>query len=134
MIDERSFQVVEQDRVANTKRWLMRPCSVGDSTLLCYVDRDRSMLSMVGTGSCTYRMYLEDSTERSNPKFLMAAKKITGKGTSYYLVSIEPDPDDRGSQAVLGKIRSNNVGSRYFFMDHGLPPEKTVSPSLLRKV
>ena len=134
MIDESTFQVAEQDRLASTKRWLMRPCSTEDGSLLCYVDRDRSMLSLMGTGSCTYRMYLEDSTERSNPKFLMAAKKITGKRTSYYLVSIEPNPDDRGSQMVLGKIRSNNVGSRYFFMDHGLPPEKTVSPSLLRKV
>eukprot|EP00595_Chromulina_sp_UTEXLB2642_P000070 CAMPEP_0196762128 /NCGR_PEP_ID=MMETSP1095-20130614/1495_1 /TAXON_ID=96789 ORGANISM="Chromulina nebulosa, Strain UTEXLB2642" /NCGR_SAMPLE_ID=MMETSP1095 /ASSEMBLY_ACC=CAM_ASM_000446 /LENGTH=264 /DNA_ID=CAMNT_0042112507 /DNA_START=514 /DNA_END=1308 /DNA_ORIENTATION=+ len=53
--------------------------------------------------------------------------------TSYYLVSMEYEPSDRGSEAVLGKIRGNAVGSEYVVYDHGLSPEKTVAPSLLRK-
>jgi hypothetical protein len=114
------------------KRWLMRPCSSDDGTILCYVDRDRSSFGMLG-GTCVYRMFLEDTSERGGAKFLMAAKKMTGKRTSYYLVSAEMDPDDRGSMYVLGKVRSNNVGSRYYFMDHGLPPDKTVAPNMLRK-
>ena len=44
-----------------------------------------------------------------------------------------PD-DDKGSESVLGKVRSNNIGSRYVIMDNGLTPEKTDAPSMLRKV
>ena len=128
-----SERALEQDRVAATKRWLMRPCSSDEGTLLCYVDRDRPAFGALG-GSCVYRMFLEDSSDRGGgAKFLMAAKKMAGKRTSYYLVSAEMNPDDRGSMYVLGKVRSNNVGSRYYFMDHGLPPDKTVAPSMLRK-
>ncbi len=66
---------------------------------------------------------------------MMAAKKHAAKKTSYYLVSLDKNPTvDRGSDQVLGKVRGNAVGSRYLITDHGLPPEKTVAPSMLRKV
>ena len=42
--------------------------------------------------------------------------------------------DDKGSESVLGKVRSNNVGSRYLITDNGLAPDKTVAPSMIRKV
>lgn len=56
-----------------------------------------------------------------------------GKTTSYYLVSLHPNADDRGSEQVLGKIRGNSVGSQYLITDHGLAPEKAIAPSMLRK-
>lgn len=65
----------------------------------------------------------------------MSARKMTVKSTSYYLVSLDHDPtDDRGDESVLGKIRGNAVGSQYLITDAGLPPDKTVTPSMLRKV
>ncbi len=42
-------------------------------------------------------------------KFLMAAKKKASSKTSYYHISLDRDPDDRGSDSVLGKVRGNTV-------------------------
>ena len=41
--------------------------------------------------------------------------KKVGSKTSYYLVSLDSDPqDDRGSEMVLGKVRGNSVGDYIF--------------------
>lgn len=97
-------EAVEADRAATLKRWLVRPVAPEDGTLQCYVDRSRPAIAGV-TGSTIYRMYLDDPDKPNSSKFFMAAKKKMGKGTSYYLVSAEMDPDDRGSNSVLGKVR-----------------------------
>ena len=118
------------DQNAAAKRWLLRSCHPSDPPLLCYVERERSGLGVLQP---TYRCFLEGSDVQA-PRFLMAAKKLAGKKTSYYLVSIVMDPDDRGSDSVLGKIRGNTVGSQYLLTDHGLAPDKTETPSTVRKV
>ena len=124
-----SGEIVNPDHYATAKRWLMRTCSRDDPPMLCYIERDRSGFGMVHQ---IYRCYMEPS-EGQAPRFLMAAKKKSGSKTSYYLVSLDSDPDDRGSEAVLGKIRGNAVGSQYLITDSGLAPEKAVAPSMLRK-
>lgn len=35
---------------------------------------------------------------------------------------------------MIGKVRSNNVGSQYLVVDSGLAPDKTAAKSMLRKV
>lgn len=120
---------VEEQNLA-TKRWLMRPCHPSDPPLLCFVERDKGGF---GISQPTFRCYLE-GRDGTNHRFLMAARKKAGNKTSYYLVSLEMEPDDRGSDAVLGKIRGNTVGSQYLLTDHGLAPDKTETPSTLRKV
>jgi tubby-related protein 1 len=125
-------EAVTADRASALRRWLMRPVPLDDGALQCFVERSRPGIAGL-TGNVTYRMYLDDPDKPDNHKFFMAAKKKSGKGTSYYLVSAEMDPDDRGSDSVLGKVRANGVGSRYMFTDHGLAPDKTESVSFLRK-
>jgi Tub family len=96
------------EQLNTQKRWLQRICKLGDPPMQCYVERDRSGFGRLAP---TYRCYLEPSGKSDGSKssgaaagkFLMAAKKKTGKQTSYYLVSLEPEPDDRGSDTVLGK-------------------------------
>jgi len=64
----------------------------------------------------------------------MSARKKTTSKTSYYLISMDQEPqDDRGSESVLGKVRGNAVGSQYLITDGGLAPDKAVAPSMLRK-
>jgi hypothetical protein len=80
-------------------------------------------------------MYLEVGSDTRRAKFLMSAKKILSKRTSYYLISTDMEPsDDRGGDEVLGKVRANAVGSRYLLTDHGLAPDKSQAPSMHRKV
>lgn len=126
-----SSPVVNQKADQNNimKRWLMRPCAPGDPPVMSYVERHRD-----GFGRRTYKCYLEGS-DGQGPRFLMAAKKKNGSKTSYYLISTDMDhQDDRGSESVLGKVRGNSVGSQYLITDHGIAPDKTVAPSMLRKV
>ena len=122
---------VQTDQLQVVKRWLFRPCVPGDPPILCYVERHR-----VGFGAITpntYKCFLEGS-EGQGPRFLMSAKKKTTSKTSYYLLSLDQEPqDDRGSESVLGKVRGNSVGSQYLITDAGLAPDKAVAPSMLRK-
>ena len=122
---------VQTDQLQVKKRWLFRPCVPGDPPILCYVERHR-----VGFGALTpntYKCFLEGS-DGQGPRFLMSAKKKTTSQTSYYLISLDQDPqDDRGSEMVLGKVRANLVGSQYLITDAGLAPDKAATPSMLRK-
>jgi hypothetical protein len=172
---------VQSEQISATKRWLTRSCSSGDkNTMKCFVERERSTFGM----QTTYRCYLEgpnsggggsansagsvggaEGAAATGARFLMSAKKRVVNKTSYYLISLDFDAaDDRGSESVLGKVRSlqhrihllidipylnfsanalflpvvqvrgNAIGSRYLLTDHGLAPEKAVAPSMLRKV
>ena len=65
---------------------------------------------------------------------MMSAKKLSGKGSSYYLISLDMNPeDDRGSEAVLGRLRGNAVGSEYMITDAGVTAGKTRLSSIIRK-
>jgi hypothetical protein len=119
---------------AMSKNWLMRPCAPNEPPMLCFVEREKPTFGAL-SGGTIYRMYMEVGNDVRRAKFLMSAKKILSKRTSYYLVSTEMEPnDDRGGDEVLGKVRANAVGSRYLLTDHGLAPDKTQAPSMLRKV
>lgn len=113
-----------------TKKWLTRTLPSNDTnTMKCYVERERSNMGL----HVVYRCFLEGEDGQA-PRFMMSAKKKVVKQSSYYLLSLDMDPDDdRGSESVVGKIRGNAVGSRYIVTDHGLAPDKSVAPSTFRK-
>lgn len=125
-----SQEEIASEKLSVAKRWLTRPLSASDTnTMKCYVERERSNLGL----HVVYRCYLEGS-DGHTPRFMMSAKKKVAKQSSYYLISLDTDPDDdRGSESVVGKIRGNAVGSRYIITDHGLAPDKSVAPSTYRK-
>lgn len=161
---ERSETQAQSEQIAITKRWLTRPCSANDrDSMKCYVERERAGFGMQTTYRCYLEVSGSASTtsgRRSSAapegRFLMSAKKRVVNKTSYYLISLDPNAsDDRGSEHVLGKVkllnfmkyclvtkwiilytkvRGNTIGSKYLITDHGLAPEKTVAPSMLRKV
>jgi len=133
------------EQVTVSKRWLTKPVSRSERRpMQCYIERERQGFAQ----PTIYRCYLEtpDQTGGQNKpyppqqaqqpaKFMMSAKKRTSKkSNNYYLISLDVNPnDDKGSESVLGKVRSNNVGSRYLITDNGLAPDKTVAPSMIRK-
>jgi hypothetical protein len=128
---EQPTQSQETEKISLLKRWLMRPCNIGDPPVLCYVERHRSGFGRINP---TYKCFLE-GLDNQSPRFLMTAKKKNGSKTSYYLISLDMGgQDDRGSESVLGKVRGNSVGSQYLITDAGLAPERAVAPSMLRKV
>ena len=74
-------------------------------------------------GSLVYRLFLETGTEDAGkPRFLMSARKISGKSSGvYFLVTMDERADVeekgmiesmtgeslRGSDRLLGKVRAN---------------------------
>lgn len=91
-----------------SRAWLMRPCAPGDPPMLCFVERYKPALTSLG-GGVIYRAYLELG-DKSRFRFLMSAKKLLNKRTSYYLVSTEQEPgDDRGSDDLLGKVHHSCI-------------------------
>ncbi len=102
---------VEAEQLSITKRWLCRPCSRSErGSMRCYIERDRTGFGL----QTVYRCYLEGAEENiacgattknaQAARFMMAAKKQVAKKTSYYLVSIDANPEDRGSDSTLGKV------------------------------
>jgi len=86
----------------------------------------RSKGSKLG-GKTRYFMHLE--MPNGNKFFLMSAYKRSGSKTSNYLISTEHRDIDRNSDAVIGKLRSNMVGTKFVVYDNGLSPD---SPEALR--
>lgn len=126
--DKRGFETqAKQDDFVKSKNWLMRPCHPHDPTTQCFMIREKNIV-----GGMTLRLYVEGK-DNIGPKFLMSAKKIINKRTSYYLISILNEPEERGGDDVLGKMRANGVGSKYLITDHGLAPDKAHAPSTIRK-
>ena len=121
--------VSDVESIEIAKKWLTSPCNINDPKMLCYVKREKSLLG----GKVKYKCYLEGK-EDSIPRYMMTANKKSGSSTSYYLFlcSDEADIDDRGSEAVIGKLRGlNAVGTKYIITDEGLSTEKTVVESML---
>ncbi len=119
------------ESIESTKKWLTSPYPRNSRTLLCYVEREREGFSSMHP---TFRMYNEQNIHTGQgARFMMAAKKVFGKSTSYYLVSLDHVPDDRGSESVLGRVKSNTVGSEYCFTDGGVAASKTRLQSTIRK-
>lgn len=65
-------------------------------------------------------------------KFLLNAKKRAGKTTSNYLLSMEQDKIEKGSSAVLGKVRSNFLGTEFEIFDEGDNPGKAKDKHQIR--
>ena len=45
----------------------------------------------------------------TGPKFLMSAKKIINKRTSYYLISLLNQPEERGGDDIVGKVKIRTI-------------------------
>jgi hypothetical protein len=71
--------------------------------------------------------------DEKDGRFLMAAKKRAKNKTSNYLICMDPDPTDRSSSTVVGKLRANWTGSAYILYDHLLNPEKAATSSTTRR-
>ena len=111
-----------------SRAWLMRPCSPHDPPMLCYVERIKPTLGALG-GGVIYKAYLELG-DKSRSRFLMSAKKLLTKRTSYYLVSTAQEPgDDRGSDDLLGKVRLLCVSYMHCLF-YSLRPMEMLSPYL----
>ena len=122
--------------------FLMRPCPRGLGMVQCHVRRNKGIKNALFP---EYRMHLKGSDGKSQT-FLMTSKKrgtisfftpllkisstklptlppLVGNTTSNYLISMGRNDHDKNSDSILGKLRSNFLGTEYHIYDHGKNPE-----------
>lgn len=64
---------------------------------------------------------------------LMSARRMPGNKTSNYSISLSQTDFDRKSQAFLGKLRANFVGTKFTLFDNGVNPERVKGLEVVRK-
>lgn len=85
-----------------------------DATVQCFIKRERT--------SSTYHLYLGlTSTLVENGKFLLAARKVRRATSADYIISLNADDMSRGSNAYVGKLRSNFLGTKFTIYDSQPP-------------
>jgi len=104
------------DNPSMLRTFLTRPCPKGVGMMKCYIKRKKGIKNKLFP---EYRVYLKESNT-----FLMTSKKRMGNATSNYLISMgRNDFDNRQSPNVLGKLRSNFLGTEYIIFDGGRNPQ-----------
>eukprot|EP00956_Cyclotella_meneghiniana_P013661 scaffold19824_cov62-Cyclotella_meneghiniana.AAC.3 len=96
--------------------FLTRPCPKRVGMMRCYIKRNKGIKNKLFP---EYRVYLKE-----NNAFVMTSKKRMGNATSNYLISMgRNDFDNRQSPNVIGKLRSNFLGTEYQIYDDGRNPQ-----------
>ncbi|GAA0184618.1 scaffold/adaptor protein [Lithospermum erythrorhizon] len=94
-----------------------------DGTLQCFIKRDKSNM--------TYHLFLclSPSLLIENGKFLLSAKRSRRTTCTEYAISMGADKISRSSNTLIGKLRSNFLGTKFIIYDTQSPCTSTlVSP------
>ncbi|KAE8736019.1 Tubby-like F-box protein 11 [Hibiscus syriacus] len=85
-----------------------------DSILQCFIKRNRS--------TQTYYLYLGLTNSLLDVgKFLLAARKCRRPTCTDYIISLQAEDISKGSNAYVGRLRSNFLGTKFSVFD-GQPP------------
>jgi len=95
------------------RAFLMKPCPSQEGVELS-VRRNKGI----------YLIYLKSNNSSKTETFLMTSKKRTfASKTSSYLISMGRNDHNKNSENILGKLRSNFLGTEYVIYDGGKNPE-----------
>ena len=115
-----SIDNVNLDDPNDMRSFLMKPCPKGDGVLQCCIRRNKGIKNALFP---EYRIYLKSNNNSNKTEtFLMTSKKRAGSKTSNYLISMNRCDHDKTSDGILGKLRSNFLGTEYMIYDHGNNP------------
>ncbi|KAJ4882521.1 Tubby-like F-box protein 11 [Raphanus sativus] len=98
-----------------------------ESLVQCFIKRNRATQS--------YHLYLGLTNSLTDEgKFLLAATKLKHTTCTDYIISLRSDDMSRRSQAYVGKVRSNFLGTKFTVFDGNmLQSSATTGPARLRK-
>lgn len=98
-----------------------------ESLVQCFIKRNRATQS--------YHLYLGLTNSLTDEgKFLLAASKLKHTTCTDYIISLRSDDMSRRSQAYVGKVRSNFLGTKFTVFDGNMLPSSTsTGPARLRK-
>uniref|UniRef100_A0A1J3D8L6 Tubby-like F-box protein 9 n=1 Tax=Noccaea caerulescens TaxID=107243 RepID=A0A1J3D8L6_NOCCA len=94
-----------------------------DSLVQCFIKRNRNTQS--------YHLYLGlTNSLTDNGKFLLAASKLKRATCTDYIISLRSDDMSRRSNAYLGRVRSNFLGTKFTVFDGNLMPQTKAAKML----
>lgn len=95
-----------------------------DSPLQCFIKRER--------GTSIYRLYLGLSPALAGEasKLLLTAKKIRKATKTEFVISLLANDFSQASDAYVGKLRSNFLGTKFVVYNSRPPSETPVEPDL----
>jgi len=115
----KSIEHVNLDDPKAMRSFLMEPCPKGAGRVECCIRRSKGIKKALFP---EYRIYLKSNNSKTET-FLMTSKKRTGNKSSNYLISMNRNDHDKKSDSILGKLRSNFLGTEYTIYDHGKNPD-----------
>ncbi|XP_020598105.1 tubby-like F-box protein 14 [Phalaenopsis equestris] len=82
-----------------------------DGMIQCFIKRDKS--------KSTYHLYLclSPAVLVENGKFLLSAKRVRHATCTEYIISMDAENISRSSNAYIGKLRSNFLGTKFLVYD-----------------
>ncbi|XP_057542876.1 tubby-like F-box protein 5 [Amaranthus tricolor] len=90
-----------------------------DLPIQCFIKRDR--------GTSTFRLFYGlTPAEDEHDKLLLAARKIRRATSTDFVISLVADDFSRASNAYVGKLRSNFLGTKFTMYDSQQPPDANV--------
>jgi len=113
-----TLKQIDWNDVDQVKKLLMDPVPKETGMIKCYIKRNKKQSRFYPE----YRLYLSDGD-----MFLLSSKKRKKKKSSNYLISMSRKDLNKGSEKIIGKLRSNFLGTEYQIYDTGKNP-KTVDP------
>ena len=105
--------------LSDMMRFLTTPLPKECGVVQCYIERRRK--GPITRQFPEYYLHLKDGRE-----FLLVAKKKPGNKTSNYHISMDKKltKGTRGSDAFVGKLRSNFMGTEFYLYDNGTNPKE----------
>ncbi|XP_076896417.1 tubby-like F-box protein 7 [Bidens hawaiensis] len=95
-----------------------------DSPIQCIIKRNKK--------NSVFYLYLAASPSFTNKgKFLLAARRYRNGAHTEYIISLDPDDSAQGSNAYVGKLRSDFLGTKFTIYDTQ-PPHSGAKPSSSR--
>lgn len=110
---------IDWEDTSGIKKFVMDPCPKSAGMVQCFVKRHSGMKAKMLP---EYRVYLKDGST-----FLMTSRKRAKKQSSNYLISLGRNDHDKNSANMIGKLRSNFIGTEFQIYDNGKSP-KTFDP------
>lgn len=118
-LQQTCIENVNFDNPIAFRSFLMNPFPKEKGIIQCSIKRNKGLKNALFP---EYRIYLKSSSSKTET-FLMTSKKRVGNKTSNYLISMSRNDHEKNSDSILGKLRSNFLGTEYMIYDNGKNPD-----------
>lgn len=105
---------------ARRREFLTAPCPKEAGIIQCYIRRHKAGAKK--SLFPEYRVYLKEGDT-----FLLTSKKRKNKKTANYLISMGRNDFDKASDNIVGKLRSNFLGTEFQIYDAGRNPSSSTA-------